>query len=210
MGSGSESVRQRRIDVTRLLRRMCLEAAILLLRKGRGGFDPEAVAVMVQEHRSQAIRAQAAGESGEARRLSRRAAALKGLLAHGPDPGRMVAEVELAEGYHGKILMVRLAGGVFDDTACLRSGDDWHREILRNTQAELKDLGFVHTRVDPLGGAYARFESDGGIVIWGTSDEYGCCDKQEAARMIARAHPGRRVRYSFQAPIGSCLCSDLD
>ena len=68
------------------------------------------------------------------------------------------------------------------------------REILRNTRAELKDLGFVHTRVDPLGGAYARFEPDGAIVIWGTSDEYGCCDKQEAARMTARTYPGRPVR----------------
>jgi hypothetical protein len=90
--------------------------------------------------------------------------------------------------------MMALNGGGFADTVCLRSGDDWHREILRNTRAELKDLGFVHTRVDPLGGAYARFEPDGGIVIWGTSDEYGCCDKEEAARMIAPVYPGRPVR----------------
>jgi hypothetical protein len=106
----------------------------------------------------------------------------------------MVAEVELPQGYQGKILMVVLNGGGFADTVRLRSGDDWHREILRNTRAELKDLGFVHTRVDPLGGAYARFEPDGGIVIWGTSDEYGCCDKQEAARMIARVYPGTPIR----------------
>jgi hypothetical protein len=137
---------------------------------------------------------QTAGETGEARRLSRRAAALNGLLTHGPVAARVVAEVELPEGYDGKILMIVLNGGGFADAVCLRSGDDWHREILRNTRAEIKDLGFVHTRVDSLGGAQARFDPGGSIVIWGTSDEYGCCDKQEAARMIARVYPGRSVR----------------
>ena len=84
--------------------------------------------------------------------------------------------------------------GGFDGKVCLRSGDDLHREILHNTQAEMEDLGFVHTLVQPLGGAYAGFDSDGSIVIWGTSDEYGCCDKEEAARMIRRAYPGKLVR----------------
>jgi hypothetical protein len=106
----------------------------------------------------------------------------------------MVAEVELAEGYRGKILLALLTGGVFEAAVCLRSADDWHREILRNTQAEMKDLGFVHTRVHPLGGAFAGFEAGGSITLWGTSDEFGSCDKDEAARMIARAYPGRAVR----------------
>jgi hypothetical protein len=96
--------------------------------------------------------------------------------------------------HHHEIRLVRLDGGCFADSVCLRSGDDWHREILRNARAELKDLGFGHTQVDSLGGAYARFEPDGGIVIRGTSDEYGGCDQEEAARMIARAYPGRLVR----------------
>jgi hypothetical protein len=194
MRPDAESIRKRTIDVTRLLRRMQLEAALPILRKGRGEMDPEAVAAMISEHQSQASRLHAAGEIRDAKKMARRAAALCGLLVHGPNPSRMVAEIELPDGYHGKILLVRLAGGGFADTVCLRSGDGWHREILRNTQAEIEDLGFVHTRVDPLGGAYTRFEPDGSIVIWGTSDEYGCCDKEEAASMIMRAYPGKPVR----------------
>ena len=60
--------------------------------------------------------------------------------------------------------------------------------------AEIADLGFPDAQVHPLGGAHAGFESDGSIVIWGTSDEFGCCDKDLAARLIARAYPGRTVR----------------
>ena len=77
---------------------------------------------------------------------------------------------------------------------CLRSGDGWHREILQNARAEIADLGFPGAEVHPLGGAYAGFGPDGTIVIWGTSDEYGCCDKELAARMIGRAYPGKRIR----------------
>ena len=126
--------------------------------------------------------------------MARRAAALNGLLVHGPHPTRVVAETELPEGYVGKILLVLIRGGGFDDTVCLRSGDDWHREILRNSRAELADLGFPDAQAHSLGGAHAGFESEGSILIWGTSDEYGCCDKEIAARLIARAYPERTVR----------------
>jgi hypothetical protein len=182
------------IDVNRLLIGMKLEAVIRALKRSGAGVPAETIAPLVADYANRSRELLADGEIGEARRLARRAAALKSLLAHGPHPAQMVARVELSEGCGGKILMMALNGGGFADTVCLRSGDDWHREILRNTRAELKDLGFVHTRVDPLGGAYARFEPDGGIVIWGTSDEYGCCDKEEAARMIAPVYPGRPVR----------------
>jgi len=76
---------------------------------------------------------------------------------------------------------------------CLRSGDGWHREILNNARGELRDLGFPSAEAYHLGGAYAGFDADGRIVIWGTSDEFGCCDKDLAAEMIARAYPGRTV-----------------
>lgn len=155
--------------------------------------DAEAVAELIREYQRRARRLRAAKRTGEANRWGRRAFALEGLLRHGPDPARMVAETELPEGYHGKILLAALNGGGFDAVVCLRSGDDWHREILRNTRAELSDLGFSETEVHALGGAYARFEPADRIVIWGTSDEFGCCDKQLAARMIARAHPQRTV-----------------
>lgn len=194
MKTGSESQRIPAVEVTSLLREMRLEAAIRLLRCTGCEVDSAAVRAMIMGYETQASRIQAAGETGEARRLARRAAALNGLLVHGPDPARMVAEAELPEGYQGKILLLLLQGGVFEGTVCLRAGDDWHREILRNTQAEMEHLGFRNTQVYPLGGAYAGFESDGGVVIRGTSDEYGCCDKEEAARLIARAYPEKTVR----------------
>ena len=161
---------------------MRLSAAIRLLKQSECVVDSAAVRAMILGYESQASRMQAAGETGEARRMARRAAALNGLLVHGPDPAQLVAETELPEGYAGKILLVLLTGGA-NDTVCLRSGDDWHREILHNTRAEIADLGFADAQVHPLGGAHAGFDSDGSIVIWGTSDEFGCCDKALAARL---------------------------
>jgi hypothetical protein len=193
MKTGSEMLRAPEVDVTCLLREMRLEAAIRLLKRSGCGIDSAAVKTMIQGYETRARQMQAAGETGEARRMARRAAALNGLLVHGSHSAKLVAETELPEGYVGKILMVVLTGGGFDDTVCLRSGDDWHREILHNTQAEIADLGFPDAQAHPLGGAYAGFASDGSIVIWGTSDEFGCCDKDLAARMIARAYPGRTV-----------------
>ena len=193
MRTGSKSQRVPEADVTSLLREMRLGEAIRLLQRSGCEIDSVAVKAMILGYETRASQMQAGGEAGEARRLARRAAALNGLLVHGPDPAQMVAETELPEGYVGKILIVLLTGGGFDDTVCLRSGDDWHREILHNTRAEIADLGFPGTQVHPLGGAYAGFDSDGSIVIWGASDEYGGCDKELAARLIARAYPGRMV-----------------
>jgi Janus/Ocnus family (Ocnus) len=194
MKTGSESQQIPEVEVIRLLREMRLEAAIRLLRGTEGEVDSAAVKAMIMGYETQASRMQAEGETGAARRLARRAAALNELLVHGPQPARMVAETELPEGYVGRILLVLLTGGGFDDTVCLRSGDGWHREILHNTRAEIADLGFPHAQVHPLGGAYAGFDSDGSVVIWGTSDEYGCCDKEQAARLIARVYPEKTVR----------------
>ena len=175
-----------------LLDEMRLEEAFVQMRSTSGAMDRTAVEAMAREWARRARSSHAAGEKGDARRGERRARALRALLAHGPEPSRMVAEVDLPEGYRGKILMVLLKGRGFEGTVCLRSGDDWHREILRNTQAELQDLGFPSARAYALGGAYAGFDGDR-IVIWGTSDEFGCCDKELAADMIRRAFPGRTV-----------------
>ena len=194
MKTDPESQRVLEVDATSLLREMRLAAAIRLLKQSECVVDSAAVRAMILGYETRASRMQAAGETGEARRMARRAAALNGLLVHGPDPAQLVAETELPEGYAGKILVVLLTGGGFDDRVCLRSGDDWHREILHNTRAEIADLGFPDAQVHPLGGAHAGFESDGSIAIWGTSDEFGCCDKDLAARLIARAYPGRTAR----------------
>jgi hypothetical protein len=181
------------VELINLLREMRLGTAIRFLKRSGCKVDPDAVRAMILGYETRAHQLQVAGETGEARRMNRRAAALKGLLVHGPDPSQMVAETDLPESYWGKILMVLISGGGFDHVVCLRSGDEWHREILRNTRAEIDDLGFPDAQVHPLGGAYAGFDSDGGVLIWGTSDEYGCCDKDQAASLIVRAYPGRAV-----------------
>ncbi len=190
-----ESKQRRCFDplITDLLKDMRLEDVVRRLKLAGDKVDPVPVAAMILDYEVQAARLQEAGETGNARRLSRRAAALKRLLRHGPEPARLLTETELPAGYAGKMLMMRVAGAGFEDMLILRIGDDWHREILRNTLAETADLGFRSADVQPLGGAYVRFDPDEGILIWGTSDEYGCCDKQEAARMIARAYPGKPI-----------------
>jgi hypothetical protein len=107
--------------------------------------------------------------------------------------GGEIPAVILPEGYTGKILLVSISGDGIADRVVLRSGDLWHREILRNTEAEIRNLGYHDARVDELGGAHLRFEPDGTIIIHGTSQQYGACDKAHAAKLVMGAFPGRRV-----------------
>ena len=95
---------------------------------------------------------------------------------------------------NGKILLAAVSGGIIENSVILRSGDLWHSEILRETQAEIRDLGLFNTDVYPLGGAWARFENDGTILIWGSSDQYGACDKEFAAELIGKAYPDRKIK----------------
>ena len=106
---------------------------------------------------------------------------------------RRIPAVILPEGYTGKILLVSISGDGIADSVVLRCGDLWHREILRNTEAEIRSLGYHNARVDELGGAHLRFEPDGTIIIHGTSQQYGTCDKPYAAKLVMDEFPGRRV-----------------
>jgi len=108
-------------------------------------------------------------------------------------PAAAIRPVILPEGYIGKILMVSISGDGLENLVVLRSGDLWHREILRNTQQEIRSLGFGHALIHELGGAHVRFETDGTIVIHGSSQQYGACDKQYAADLVRTAFAGRRV-----------------
>ncbi len=107
--------------------------------------------------------------------------------------GKAIPRIILPEGYNGKILLVSISGDGIENSVILRSGDLWHREILRNTEKEIRDLGFKNARVHELGGAYLRFEPDGTIVIHGFSQQYGACDKEYAAKLVRAAFVGRRV-----------------
>ena len=117
-------------------------------------------------------------------RLDRRIKALKRFRDHGCDPGQIIEKTTLKQGYNGKILIVAIKGGVIDRLTCLRSGDIWHREILQNTKNEIRDLGFSKSLVYELGGANVRFETNKDIVIFGTSDDFGPCDKVYASNLI--------------------------
>ena len=108
------------------------------------------------------------------------------------DPEKLIDEIILPEGYNGKILLVMIVGGFLDGQILLRSGDMWHREILRNTENEIKELGFAESGVYELGGAHVRFEKND-IVIFGTSDDFGSCDKVYASKLIQQLFKDRNV-----------------
>ena len=110
-----------------------------------------------------------------------------------PDSKVQILPVILPEGYNGKILLVSVAGAMIKKKVILRSGDLWHREILRNTEIEIRGLGVADAQVHPLGGALIRFEPGGTIIIYGSSQEFGACDKEYAARLVRNEFPGRRV-----------------
>lgn len=120
--------------------------------------------------------------------------ALNDLTGQSREPGRRIRPIQLPEGYDGKILLVSLSGEGIGKTVLLRSGDLWHREILRNTELEIKNLGFENVRVHELGGALVRFEPDGVITVYGASQEFGACDKEMAAEIIRKKFEGRTVR----------------
>ncbi len=110
------------------------------------------------------------------------------------EPDSRISPVILPEGYNGKILLVSVSGEGIKKTVLLRSGDLWHREILRNTEVEIKNLGFKNALVHELGGALVRFEPDGTIAIYGASHEFGACDKSYAAELVRKAFTERTVK----------------
>jgi len=110
------------------------------------------------------------------------------------ESNRLIPEVILPEGYNGKILLVSVSGDGIKRTVLLRSGDLWHREILRNTKTEIKNLGFDNALVHELGGALVRFEPNGTITIYGASQEFGACDKEFAAELVRKEFRERIIK----------------
>ncbi len=125
--------------------------------------------------------------------LALRLKTLKTIRKYGLDSEKIIEKVVLPEGYNGKILMVLIQGGIPDQNIYLRSGDLWHREILRNTQQEINQLGFTNSHAHPLGGAHVQFERNGEITVYGTSDDFGMCDKVYAAQLIQAEFRDRSV-----------------
>ena len=149
-------------------------------------------------------RAQAFENDGDMRasiRYRRRATALDVLKETGSLSAAVIAHVVLPEGYRGKIMLVRVQGGCIPARNCLRSGDDWHREIVRGFEEEVRDYGFENVLISPLGGACAEFRSDGVIVLSGSSEEFGPCRREDALKMVQETYPGRTVFWSDTADI---------
>jgi hypothetical protein len=183
----------KKINVFEALKVCRLEDALVVLRQEPDRIPLSRIGLLIDELQSRARDLLAAGEVGACRRLKRQIYALDKLREHGPQPETMIREVELEGDYDGKILLVSLAGGLLKQKTCLRSGDAWHREILRNTIAEIRDLGFTGTRVYPLGGGFLRFETRRRLLLWGTSDEFGRCDMGLAAQLLRRAFPETEI-----------------
>jgi CO/xanthine dehydrogenase Mo-binding subunit len=120
--------------------------------------------------------------------------ALNDPAGHSCEPNSRINPVILPEGYKGKILLVSVSADRLKKTVLLRSGDIWHREILRNTETEIKGLGFENVRVHELGGAMVRFEADGAITVYGASQEFGSCDKEFAAEIIRKKFRKRAIK----------------
>ncbi len=137
--------------------------------------------------------AKSKGQPGEAKRLKRYQRMLNNLYHHGPVLEKIIPKTELEKGYRGKILLLSIAGRNTEPVICLRSGDDWHYLILKNTENEFREFGLENLTVTPLGGAIVSFELNGDIILFGSSDEYGVCDKTIAAKLIKEEYPQSKV-----------------
>ncbi len=176
------------------LRECRLEEALAALQRNPERLPAHRVDSLVERLEGQARQLQMAGEIGACRRMERHIFALRALLAHGPQACRVIRDVELTPNYDGKILLMKLAGGLLDGKLCLRGGDEWHREILRNTVAEIGDLGFTAVQVLPLGGGLLRFEDQRHPRLRGASDEFGRCDMELAAKLLSSTFPETNIR----------------
>ena len=107
--------------------------------------------------------------------------------------------VALPAGYCGKIMLISVQGDCIAPLTCLRSGDDWHREIVRSFEEEVRDYGFENVSIFPRGGAFVEFQAEGGVVLFGSSEEFGSCRRQDALQLIQVAFPERPVHWSDAA-----------
>jgi len=178
------------LDHIRMVRLESASAAMKAFHVSLSGSDLEPV---IESFKIAAEHERSKGEIRSANRLDRRKKAVEVFRDHGLNPKRLFAPAILPEGYKGKILLMAISGGVLNGLVCLRSGGDWHREILTDTQEEFLDLGFENALVDPVGGAFVRFEDNGSIEVYGISDEFGGCDKQAAADLIRKIFPKRKI-----------------
>lgn len=154
------------------------------------------LAGLIEDSLKRARSSRADGSIRTSIRYERRAAALTMLRDKGHISGNVISTVDLPEGYCGKIMLFVGTGGLIPERTFLRSGDDWHREILRSFEEEVRDYGFETFQITPQGGAFAEFQPDGAIALFGSSEEFGRLKREDAIRLVQTAYPNRHIYWS--------------
>ena len=183
-------------EVLHHIRQGLLESALALMDKNNTTFDAAELTDFIEDCLTHYNSLKKAQNVRASIRYQRRAAALTMLREAGSLSGAVIPSVVLPEGYCGKIMLVSVEGDLIPERTFLRSGDDWHREILRSFEEEVRDYGFENVLMCPKGGAFAEFQPDGNIVLSGTSEEFGRCSREEAIRMVRTAFHDRNVVWS--------------
>lgn len=176
------------------LREGKLNQATTILDEHRVELLPPDWTVIIEALSRKADKQRLAGDFWGAKRTDRRMGVLIIFRDFGLDLDRLIPLVDIKDGYCGKILLVAITEidrGI--RRVCLRSGEDYHQEILTSAEIELEDLGLSNYQAQELGGALVDFRDDGAIAVWGASDQFGPCDKEVAADLIRQAFPGRKV-----------------
>ena len=176
-----------------------LESAFALIVGNDITLEGTALTSPIEDCLKQASTLKNAGNIRASIRYQRRATALTRLRDTGRLSGTVIPSAVLPEGYCGKIMLAWAEGDCIQGRTFLRSGDDWHREILRSFEEEVQDYGFENFQITPKGGAFAHFQTDGTIALSGYSEAYGRCSREEAIQLVQTAFPDRTVYWSEAA-----------
>jgi hypothetical protein len=182
-----------------LIDRGLLASAQALLVAYHIAVDVPALTARIEDCRKRGAARKKDGDIRASIGYQRRAAALAMMRDTGCLSGAVMPPVILPDGYCGKIMLISVKGDAIPARTCLRSGDDWHREIVRNFESEVRDFGFEKFQISPRGGAFAEFDSDEAIVLSGSSEEFGRCRKEDALQLIQAAFPQRNIYWSATA-----------
>jgi hypothetical protein len=185
----------------RLIQKGLFESGQAVLAKHDIVLEGSVLTELIEDGLKRARTSRADGSIRTSIRYARRAAALTMLRDAGHITANIIPTVGLPEGYCGKIMLFVAAGVLIPERIFLRSGDDWHREILRNFEEEVRDYGFETFHITPQGGAFAEFQPDGAIVLYGSSEAFGRLEREDAIGLVQEAYPNRHVHWSDVAGI---------
>ena len=183
----------------RLIQKGHLESAHAVLAHHDIALEGKVLTGLIEDCLKRSRSSRADGSIRTAIRYERRAAALTILRDADHISAKVIPSVGLPKGYCGKIMLFVATGAVIPERMFLRSGDDWHREILRNFEEEVRDYGFETFQITPQGGAFAEFQPDGAIVLFGSSEEFGGLKREDAIQLVQTAFPNRHVHWSDTA-----------